>query len=360
MAANAGTIPQATPADIEQFVHKALGDVGSALTASLVVIGDKLGLYRALNEGGPATPAELAKRTDTTERYVREWLSAQAAAGYVDYDPRTKRYTLPAAHVPCLTDDTSPACVLGAFQAMTGAMKAEPKISEGFRSGKGVGWHEHDADLFIGVERFFRPGYNANLVDSWIPALDGVREKLVRGARVADVGCGLGASTIILAKAFPRSSFTGFDYHQPSIERARERARANGVEKQTTFETATAKAFPGTGWDLVCFFDCLHDMGDPVGAARHVRKSLAPDGTWLLVEPFANDQVEQNLNPVGRIFYSVSTLVCTPNSLSQEVGLALGAQAGEARLRAVLEEAGFTRIRLATSTPFNLVIEARP
>src|SRR5262245_37848354 len=351
---------ETAPAEIEQFVHKALGDVGSALTASLVVIGDKLGLYRALNEGGPATPAELAKRTDTTERYVREWLSAQAAAGYVSYDPRSKRYALPAAHVPCLTDDTSPACVLGAFQAMTGAMKAEPKITEGFRSGCGVGWHEHDPDLFIGVERFFRPGYNAHLVDEWIPALDGVKQKLERGALVADVGCGLGASTIILAKAFSRSSFVGFDYHAESIERARERAGAAGVADRTRFETATAKAFPGRDYDLVCFFDCLHDMGDPVGAARHVREALAPDGTWLLVEPFANDQVEANLNPVGRIFYSVSTLVCTPASLSQEVGLALGAQAGEARLRAVLEEAGFTRIRLAASTPFNLIIEARP
>ena len=362
MAANAGSIPttEATGAQIEEFVHKALGDVGSALTASLVVIGDKLGLYRALNDGGPATPAELAKRTSTTERYVREWLSAQAAAGYVSYDPSSRRYALPAAHVPCLTDDTSPACVLGAFQAMTAAMKAEPRISDGFRSGRGVGWHEHDPDLFVGVERFFRPGYNAHLVDEWIPALDGVKQKLERGARVADVGCGLGASTIILAKAFPRSSFVGFDYHEPSIERARDRARAAGVAERTRFETAMAKAYPGTGYDLVCFFDCLHDMGDPVGAARHVRQSLAPDGTWLLVEPFANDQVEANLNPVGRIFYSVSTLVCTPNSLSQEVGLALGAQAGEARLRGVLEEAGFTRIRLATSTPFNLVLEARP
>jgi SAM-dependent methyltransferase len=344
---------------IEEFAHKALGDVAGALTASLVVIGDKLGLFRALNEG-PATSAELADRTGTAERYVREWLNAQAASGYVEYDRTTGRYTLPPAHAACLTDEDSPACVLGAFQGMTAAMRANDKVIDGFRSGCGVGWHEHDPDLFVGVERFFRPGYNAHLVSEWIPALDGVREKLERGCRVADVGCGLGASTIIMAKAFPRSTFVGFDYHASSIERARERARAAGVDHRVHFEVAAAKAFPGDRYDLVAFFDCLHDMGDPVGAARHVRAALAPDGTWLLVEPYAGDTVEENLNPVGRLFYSVSTLVCTPASLAQEVGLALGAQAGEARLRGVLEQAGFSRIRRATATPFNLVIEARP
>jgi SAM-dependent methyltransferase len=349
-----------THADIEAFVHKALGDVGAALTTSLVVIGDKLGLYKAMAAAGPVTPKELATRTETTERYVREWLNAQAAAGYVTYDKTTKRYSLPEAHAACLTDDQSPACVLGAFQGMTAAMRAEPKVAAGFRSGQGVGWHEHDPDLFVGVERFFRPGYVAHLVPAWIPALEGVEEKLVRGARVADVGCGLGASTIIMAKAFPRSTFTGFDYHPASIERARERARAAGVGDRVRFEVAAAKDFPGGGYDLVAFFDCLHDMGDPVGAARHVRESLAPDGTWLLVEPFASDHVEENLNPVGRLFYSVSTLVCTPASLAQEVGLALGAQAGEGRLQDVLRKAGFTRIRRATATPFNLVLEARP
>jgi SAM-dependent methyltransferase len=359
MAATEASI-RTSEAEIEAFVHKALGDVGSALTASLVVIGDKLGLYKALGSAGPSTPSELAKRTGTTERYVREWLRAQAAAGYVDFDPKSQRYTLPPANAACLTDDTSPACVLGAFQAMTAAMRAEPRVADGFRSGKGVGWHEHDPDLFVGVERFFRPGYNAHLIEEWIPALEGVKQKLEKGARVADVGCGLGASTIIMAKAFPRSTFTGFDYHEPSIERARERARGAGVADRAKFEVASAKGYPGTGYDLVACFDCLHDMGDPVGAGRHIRESLAPDGTWLLVEPFASDHVEENLNPVGRIFYSVSTLVCTPASLSQEVGLALGAQAGEARLREVLREAGFTRVRLATATPFNLVIEARP
>jgi len=356
MAVREIEIETAHPA-IEEFAHKALGDVAGALTASLVVIGDKLGLYKALAKGS-ATPVELATRTGTTERYVREWLNAQAAAGYVTYEGG--RYTLPAAHAACLADEESPACVLGAFQAMTAAMRANGKVSEGFKSGCGVGWHEHDPDLFVGVERFFRPGYNAHLVSEWIPALDGVQEKLERGARVADIGCGLGASTIILAKAFPRSKFVGFDYHGPSIERARERARAAGVADRVRFEVAAAKAFPGDHYDLIAFFDCLHDMGDPVGAARHVRQALAPDGTWLLVEPFANDRVEENLNPVGRLFYSVSTLVCTPASLAQEVGLALGAQAGEGRLREVLEQAGFTRIRRATETPFNLVLEARP
>jgi SAM-dependent methyltransferase len=343
--------------DVEAFVHKALGDVAGALTASLVVIGDKLGLYRGLAEG-PATTGELAARTGTTERYVREWLNAQAAAGYVTY--ADGRYTLPAAHAACLTDEESPACVLGAFQGMTAAARANGKIAEGFKSGCGVGWHEHDPELFVGVERFFRPGYNAHLVAEWIPALDGVQQKLERGARVADVGCGLGASTIILAKAFPRSTFVGFDYHQPSIEAARERARRAGVADRVRFEVAAAKSFPGDAYDLVAFFDCLHDMGDPVGAARHVREALAPDGTWLLVEPFAGDRVEENLTPVGRIFYSVSTLVCTPASLAQEVGLALGAQAGEGRLREVLGAAGFTRVRRATATPFNIVLEVRP
>ncbi len=342
---------------IEEFAHKALGDVAGALTASLVVIGDKLGLYKALTKGA-ATPAELATRTGTTERYVREWLNAQAAAGYVTYEDG--RYSLPPAHAACLADEESPACVLGAFQGMTAAMRANGKVAEGFRSGCGVGWHEHDPELFVGTERFFRPGYNAHLISEWIPALDGVQGKLERGARVADVGCGLGASTIIMAKAFPKSTFVGFDYHAPSIEKARERARVAGVGDRVKFEVASAKEFPGEKYDVVCFFDCLHDMGDPVGAARHVRQTLAPDGTWLLVEPMAGDRVEDNLNPIGRLFYSVSTLVCTPASLAQEVGLALGAQAGEGRLREVLQEAGFTRIRRATQTPFNLVLEARP
>ena len=347
-------------AKLNEFVGKAMGDLGGALTAALVVIGDKLGLYRAMAEAGPLAPAELAKRTGTTERYVREWLSGQAASGYICYDAASGKFHLDEEQAEALANDESPACVVGGFIGMTAAMRAEPKVAAAFRSGGGVGWHEHDPALFCGTERFFRPGYNANLVSSWIPALDGVKEKLAAGAQVADVGCGHGASTILMAQSFPRSRFTGFDYHPASIDIARERAAAAGVGDRATFEVAAAKAFPGKGYDLVACFDCLHDMGDPVGAAAHVRQSLKPDGTWLLVEPFAHDELAQNLNPLGKIFYSVSTLVCTPASLSQEVGLGLGAQAGEARLRDVATRAGFTRFRRATETPFNLVLEVRP
>jgi SAM-dependent methyltransferase len=344
---------------LEQFVGKALGDLGSALTASLVVIGDKLGLYRAMAGAGPLTSQQLADRTNTNERSVREWLAAQAAAGYVEYDAASGRYALPPEQAVALTDEESPACVLGGFQGMTAAMRAEPKVAEAFRSGKGVGWHEHEPGLFQGTERFFRPGYNANLVSAWIPALDGVQKKLEKGARVADVGCGFGASTIIMAKAFPRSTFVGFDYHEPSIVTAQQRAADAGVGDRVRFEVSSAKAYPGT-YDLVCLFDCLHDMGDPTGAARHVLGTLDEDGTWLLVEPFAGDRVEENLHPLGRLFYSVSTLVCTQASLSQEVGTALGAQAGEARLKQICRDAGFTRFRRATETPVNLVLEVRP
>ncbi len=346
-------------ARVHEFVHKALGDVGAALTASLVVIGDRLGLYRAMADGRPTTPSDLAQRTGTTERSVREWLAAQAAAGYVEYDAPSGRYTLPAEHAVALVQEDSPAFVAGAFQAMTAAMRAEPKVREAFRSGCGLGWHEHDPELFHGVERFFRPGYNANLVSAWIPALDGVQARLERGVQVADIGCGYGASTIILAKAFPRSTFVGFDYHRTSIESARQRAAENGVADRARFEVATAKSYPGN-YDLVVSLDCLHDMGDPMGAAAHVKESLTPGGTWMLVEPYAGDKVEDNLNPVGRLYYSVSTLVCTQASLAQEVGTALGAQAGEARLREVVTRAGFTRFRRVAQTPFNLVFEVRP
>ncbi|HEY2387802.1 MAG TPA: class I SAM-dependent methyltransferase [Candidatus Binatia bacterium] len=352
--------PQPTEDEVNAFVHKAFGDIGATLTAALVVIGDECGLYRALAARGPMTPAELAKATDTSERCVREWCAGQAAAEYLAYDPASGRYELPPAQAVALVDESSPACMLGGFQGMGAATRAVPKIVEAFKSGKGLGWHEHDPGLFRGTERFFRPGYNAHLVGEWIPALDGVNGKLEKGARVADVGCGHGASTVIMAKAFPRSTFTGFDYHEPSIASARKAAQQAGVAERTTFEVAAAKNFPGSDYDLIAFFDCLHDMGDPIGAARHVREALAPDGTWLLVEPFAGDKVEDNLNPIGRVFYSVSTLVCTQASLSQEVGLALGAQAGEERLQDVLKQAGFTRVRRATQTPFNLVIEARP
>ena len=345
-------------AKVQEFVFKAMADLGGALTAAQVVIGDKLGLYRAMAGAGPMTPAEIARRTETHERSIREWLAAQAASGYLTYDAESGRYALPDEHAAALADEESPACVLGGFQGMSAAIRSTAKIAEAFRHGSGVGWHEHDPELFVGTERFFRPGYNANLVGSWIPALDGVKEKLDAGVDVADVGCGLGASTIIMAKAFPRSRFTGFDYHPASIEAARERAGRAGVADRVRFEVAPAKSYPGS-YDFVTFFDCLHDMGDPVGAARHVRSSLKPDGTWMLVEPFAHDRTEQNLNLVGRVFYGASTLICTQASLAQEVGLALGAQAGEARLREVLTQAGFGRVRRATETPFNMVLEVR-
>ncbi|MBY0278968.1 class I SAM-dependent methyltransferase [Candidatus Binatia bacterium] len=345
-------------AKVQEFVGKAMADLGGALTAAQVVIGDKLGLYRAMAGAGPMSAADLARRTSTNERSIREWLAAQAAAGYLTYDPASARYTLPDEHAAALADESSPACVLGGFQGMSAAIRSTAKVVDAFRTGAGVGWHEHDPELFVGTERFFRPGYNANLVSSWLPALDGVVEKLERGATVADVGCGFGASTIIMAQAFPRSTFVGFDYHPASVEAAQERAERARVSDRVRFQVAPAKSYPGT-YDLVTFFDCLHDMGDPVGAARHVKSSLRPEGTWMLVEPFAHDRTEDNLNPVGRVFYGASTLVCTQASLAQEVGLALGAQAGEARLREVLIEAGFGRIRRATETPFNMVLEVR-
>ena len=345
---------------LDAFMGQAVTDFGAAISVALSVIGDKLGLYRAMDGAGPLTPAQLAERTGTTERYVREWLANQAAGGYVTYDPEAGTFTLPPEQAFALAQEDSPALLVGLGQIILSMYRDVPKIVDAFRTGEGVGWHEHDHELFHGTERFFRPGYAANLESSWIPALDGVADKLRAGARVADVGCGHGASTIVLALAYPKSTFTGFDYHPASIDAARKAAAEAGVADRVTFEVASAKEYPGTGYDLVAFFDSLHDMGDPVGAARHVRESLAPDGTWLMVEPFAHDRLEDNLNPVGRIFYGASTVLCTPASLSQEVGLALGAQAGEARLRDVVTEAGFTRFRRATETPFNLVLEARP
>jgi SAM-dependent methyltransferase len=343
-----------------QFVFRAVDEVGATLNAALVVMGDKLGLYRALAGAGPLTPAELAARTGTAERYVREWLNAQAAGGYVAYDPDTARYTLPPEQAVALTDEENPAYLPGFFQIALGSVLDSPRITQAVRSGDGFGWHEHVHDVHEGCERFFRPGYNANLIGAWLPALDGVVAKLERGARVADVGCGHGASTILMAQAFPRSSFVGSDYHDGSIATARTRAEHAGVADRVRFETAPAAAHPGRDYDLVTMFDCLHDMGDPVGAARHVRELLAPDATSMIVEPAAGDRVEDNLNPVGRAYYGFSTLLCTPASLAQEVGLALGAQAGEARIRAVVESAGFTRFRRVAETPFNHVYEARP
>jgi 2-polyprenyl-3-methyl-5-hydroxy-6-metoxy-1,4-benzoquinol methylase len=345
---------------LQEFVGRFAGDLGAALHQTTVIIGDKLGLYAAMGDGSPMTPAELAERTQTDERYVREWLCAQAASGYVEYDADREQFHLTPEQAACLADRESPTFLPGAFYIAAACLKDEPALTDRFRSGEGFGWHEHDHDLFCGTELFFRPGYVANLVPSWLPALDGVNEKLQAGARVADIGCGHGASTIVMAQAYPQSEFFGSDYHEPSVQAAREAAQRAGVSDRAQFEVAGAKDFSGSNYDLVCVFDALHDMGDPVGAAAHVHQALAPNGTWLIVEPMAGERVEENLNPVGRIFYSASTMICTPASRSQEVGLALGAQAGEARLREVVAAAGFTRFRRATETPFNLVLEARP
>ena len=342
-----------------QFVFRAVDEVGATLNAALVVMGDRLGLYRGLAGAGPLSPGELAARTGTAERYVREWLNAQAAGGYVTYDPESGCYTLPPEQTVALTESDSPAYLPGFFQIALGSVIDSPEIVERAKSGDGFGWHEHVHDVHEGCERFFRPGYNAHLVGEWLPALEGVVEKLQRGARVADVGCGHGSSTILMAQAFPNSTFVGSDYHDGSIETARRRAQDAGVADRVNFQVAPAAAYSGDGFDLVTMFDCLHDMGDPVGAARHVCSTLAPDGTWMIVEPNAGDRVEDNLNPVGRAYYAFSTLLCTPASLSQEVGLALGAQAGEARIRDVVQAGGCTRFRRAAETPFNLVFEAR-
>ena len=344
---------------LDQFLGRFVGDFGATLHAATIITGEKLGLYKALADG-PMTPGELASKTGTHERYVREWCAAQAASGYAEYDAKTGRYWLTPEQAFALADETSPAYIPGAFLIAASMIKDEPAITEAFRTGKGVGWHQHHHDLFSGTAKFFRPSYAGNLVGSWLPALDGVVKKLEAGARVADVGCGYGITTVLMAKAYPRSTFVGYDYHAPSIEAARAEAAREGVSDRVHFEVAAAKEYPGKDFDLVAFFDCLHDMGDPIGASRHVRGSLKPDGTWLIVEPFAHDRVEQNLNPVGRVYYSASTHICTPASLSQEVGLGLGAQAGESKLREVILAGGFGKVRRATETPFNLVLEARP
>jgi SAM-dependent methyltransferase len=345
---------------LQAFMGQAVTDMGAVISGPLFAIGEKLGLYKAMAHAGPLTSDEVAERAGVAERSVREWLRNQAAGGYVTYDPETDRYTLPDEHALALADEDSPFYILGAYELIASLYADEDRILETFRTGSGMGWHEHDHRLFRGTERFFRPGYRGHLVAEWIPALTGVQSKLELGASVADVGCGHGASTITMAEAFPNSQFFGFDYHPESIARAREAAEEAGVADRITFEVASAKDYPGTGYDLVCMFDCLHDMGDPVGASAHVRETLAPSGTWLIVEPFAGDGVEENLHPIGRVFYGASTVICTPASLDQEVGLALGAQAGQARLTEVIQEGGFGSVRRATQTPFNLVLEARP
>ncbi len=355
------TEPSVVNVDMDKlmsFVHRAVDEVGATLNSALVVMGDKLGLYRELAGAGPLTSRELAERTGTVERYTREWLCAQAAGGFVEYDPESGRYNLPPEQAVALTDDSSPAYLPGIFQIAIGSVIDSPRVMEVARTGGGIGWHDHVADVHEGCERFFRPGYNAHLIAEWLPALDGMVAKLEQGASVADVGCGHGASTVLMASAFPASSFVGYDYHDGSVATAQQRASAAGLD--TRFEVASAAGFPGQGYDLVTMFDCLHDMGDPAGAARHVRDALAPDGTWMIVEPAAGDRVEDNLNPVGRAYYAFSTLLCTPCSLSQEGGMALGAQAGEARICDVVRSAGFSRFRRVAETPFNIVYEARP
>ena len=357
MSASAQPINEAK---LHEFMMKAVGEMGAAMNAALILVGDKLGIYKAMAGSGPMTSEEIAAKTKTHERYVREWLAAQSAGGLITYDPVTKRYTLPPEQALALADENSPVFLPGFFEIVSACIKDEPKVTEAFRTGKGLGWHEHDHCLFAGTERFFRPNYRAHLIAEWIPALGDVENKLKAGAKVADVGCGLGTSTILMAQAYPKSTFVGFDYHPASIQMARDAAAKAGVSDRVKFEVASAKEFPGEGYQLVAFFDCLHDMGDPEGAARHVRQTLDPGGAWMIVEPFANDKLEDNLNPIGRVFYAASTMLCTPASLSQEVGLGLGAQAGEARLSKILMNAGFTHVRRAAETPFNTVLEARP
>jgi SAM-dependent methyltransferase len=350
---------QPDPQKLDAFLGRMLDDIGAMMSGPLVLIGDRLGFYRTLRDAGPCGPQDLARRTGTHERYVREWLAAQAASGYITFDPQTKRYGLSPEQAAVFADEDGPAFMGGAFEIGASVYRDEPKIENAFKSGRGVGWHEHDECLFCGTERFFRTSYRHHLVSEWIPALEGVREKLERGARVADVGCGHGASTIVMAQAYPRSLFRGFDYHGASVEAARRAAERAGVAESATFEVSGAKDVPDERFDLVCLFDCLHDMGDPVGVAAHLRDTMSHEGTLMVVEPVAGDRLEDNLNPVGRIYYSASTMICTPASLAQEVGLGLGAQAGEGRIADVLRQAGFSQVRTATKTPFNMVIEAR-
>ncbi len=344
---------------LHQLANKVVDDMGGAASGALVLLGDRLGLFKALAASGPQTPAQLAKRTKTNERLVREWLNGMAASGYANYEPASGKFSLDAEQAMAFAEEGGPAFMPGGFQTIASMWLDEGKVAKSFKTGKGVNWGNHHHFLFEGTERFFRPAYNANLLESWIPALDGVREKLERGALVADVGCGHGSSTILMAKAFPKSTFVGFDYHKPSIQTAKKRARAAGVSKNTEFKVADSTKFPGKGYDLVTCFDCLHDMANPVGTAKHVRKVLKHDGTWMIVEPNAKDTPEENHNAIGRVFYSASTMICVGVSLAQG-GPALGAQAGEKELRKVLKEGGFSRVRRATETPFNIILEARP
>ncbi|MBN2108758.1 MAG: class I SAM-dependent methyltransferase [Deltaproteobacteria bacterium] len=344
---------------LNTLVEQVIQDIGATFHAPLVLIGEKLGLFKAMAGAGLVTPQQLAGKTGTAERYVEEWLTAMASGGYVDYDPTSMTFSLSPEQAAALADENGPFYLAGAFQAATSAIKSENIIAEAFRTGKGVGWHEHDPGLFLGGERFYKPQYMMNLVSSWIPSLDGVDAKLREGARAADIGCGFGASTIIMAKAYPQSTFVGFDYHEHSIMQARKRAREAGIEDRISFEVCAAKDITAKNFDFITMFDCFHDMGDPAGVARHMRSILKPDGVWMLVEPYASDKIEENLNPIGRLFYCASVLLCTSGALAQEAELALGGQAGETRLRNVIKAGGFSSIRRAAQTPMNLILEAR-
>ncbi len=347
-------------AKLETFIGQMLNDLGGAFSVPLVRIGDKFDLYRTLQREGPMNPHDLAQKTGLAERYLREWLSAQAASNYLAYDPERGTFSLPPEQAMVFANEDSPVYMMGAFECIASNVQNQSAIEHAFKTGEGVQWSDQPGCLFCGIAEFFRPGYLANLVDAWLPALDGVVEKLEAGTRIADVGCGHGISTVMMAQAFPNSTFVGYDFHDASIRTARAHAKEHGVEANTRFEVATATQFDGNGsFDLVCSFDSLHDMGDPVGASTHIRDSLKEDGTWMIVEPLADDRLEGNLNPVGRLFYSASTMVCVPTSLAQDVGAALGAQAGEAKLRDVISKGGFNNVRRATETPFNMILEAR-
>jgi len=346
-------------AALKSFLEKMVGDMGAAAVAPLVILGDRLGLYRALASHGPMSTEALADRTGTTERYVREWCAAQAGSGYIDFDSETGNFGLNPVQQAVFANEDSPTCMTGGYYGIASMFTDEPKITHAFKTGEGVAWGDHSECLFCGTEKFFRPGYQASLVAEWLPALDGVIEKLERGAKVADVGCGHGASTIVMAKSFPKSTFVGFDSHDPSVACANARAAEAGLTN-IRFKVASAKHFPGSDYDLVAYFDCLHDMGDPVGGLSHTHRAMKPDGTPMIVEPFAHDELKDNFNPVGRMYYCFSTMICTPASISQEVGLALGAQAGPRRLEGVVREGGFTGFRQAAATPFNMILEARP
>ena len=346
-------------AKLHDFVGKMVGDMGAAAVAPLVMLGDRLGIYKTLAKAGPVTTDELAKQTGLAERYLREWCSAQAGSGYIDYAPDTGKFSMSPEQQAVFADPDSPVSLTGGFYAIAAMFHDEPTLAEAFQSGEGVSWGDHHPCLFCGTEKFFRPGYMANLVNEWLPALDGVVDKLTSGAKVADVGCGHGVSTMVMARAFPKSEFIGFDFHGASIDRARLLAKEEGINN-VRFEVGAAKTFPGKDYDLVAFFDCLHDMGDPAGAAKHTHQALKKDGAMLVVEPMAGDSLAENLNPVSRMYYCFSTMVCTPASLSQEVGLGLGAQAGEKKLAEVIKSGGFSKVRRAAETPFNMILEARP